>query len=519
MALSTIPGTIGFVAKRASSLDGRAVGKFTDSNHLSILRTQQPQEYDKKIISLYSQLSLVSNDFLQMLNKSQPFYIDTNSDFFSWKINSPYKFPTIIGIPVNLNPVSNIGIDSQPFYVILDTNEYHKNEVLTAHRMYAQEWMVLEDPTVADGGGWLYKLQILSTTPQTESVDTRFFKVGQELQLTNNLLGEFDTDLPGLGRLGEEIQLFESLSAGYGLKHSVTDWADARILRNTTLDGKGRPLDIVVYQEQRRAENGKIEVLGERWEPLVEQMLRKKMMEMKVARMIWSKGGTGRTGGTKQELKKNPVGVYHKIRNNGNLVQYNRGQFSLNILRDVFGDLFYRRVPMAQRRVKMYTNEAGILAFQQANLEDLRAAGFTIIPDQRFIQGSGRGMMISYAFDATYTTETGRIDVVHLLELDLPQTNAEFGQNKKSTPLFIVFDVSDASGGLSTNVREVRHRSRPSMTWGYVDGAIHHLGFAASQGMSSASMDPWYTIWFKDRADVFIEDPTRCVIIEEKPQF
>ena len=84
----------------------------------------------------------------------------------------------------------------------------------------------------------------------------------------------------------------------------------------------------------------------------------------------------------------------------------------------------------------------------------------------------------------------------------------------------MVFDVSpDSSGALNNNIREVRYRSRPSMTWGYVDGAIHHLGFARSQGMSSASKDPWYTIWMKDRADVFVEDLSRTVIIEEVPQF
>src|SRR5690606_35864802 len=102
----------------------------------------------------------------------------------------------------------------------------------------------------------------------------------------------------------------------------------------------------------------------------------------------------------------------------------------------------------------------------------------------------------------------------------LPNTNAEFGQNKKSTPIFMVFDVSpEGDGTFGANVREVRHRSRPSMTWGYVDGAIHHLGFAKSQGMSSANKNPWYTLWFKDRSDIFVEDPSRVVLIEEIPQF
>ena len=104
--------------------------------------------------------------------------------------------------------------------------------------------------------------------------------------------------------------------------------------------------------------------------------------------------------------------------------------------------------------------------------------------------------------------------------LDLPQSNLEFGQNKKSTPVFMVFDVSPMSdGSMVNNIREVRMKGAPSMTWGYIDGTRHHLGFAKSQGMSSANKFPGYEIWMKDRCDVFIEDLSRTVLIEEIPQF
>jgi hypothetical protein len=43
---------------------------------------------------------------------------------------------------------------------------------------------------------------------------------------------------------------------------------------------------------------------------------------------------------------------------------------SANLVRSVFGDLFYRRVDVKDRRVKMYTNEAGFDVFQQALKND-----------------------------------------------------------------------------------------------------------------------------------------------------
>ena len=148
---------------------------------------------------------------------------------------------------------------------------------------------------------------------------------------------------------------------------------------------------------------------------------------------------------------------------NGNTVYYNRGEFNIQLLRDVFGDLFYRRVDIKDRRVKIYTNEAGFEIFKKANKEDLLNSGLTVIADNRFIQGSGQNMTVSYAFDSVITSDTGRIDLVHLRQLDLPNTNLEQGQNKKSTPIFMVFDVSPTGdGGLQNNIRQVRMKSRLS---------------------------------------------------------
>ncbi len=246
------------------------------------------------------------------------------------------------------------------------------------------------------------------------------------------------------------------------------------------------------------------------------------MLEDKVRKMIWAKPGTSKVRGAKQEIKKISAGIIHRLRTSGNYHAYNRGDFSVNMLRAIFGDLFYRRVSMGDRRVKMYTNEAGIDVFEQAIKQDAMNSGLSFVVDSgdRFVQGSGRNLVYNFAFSSTVTRETGRIDVVHLQELDQPQSNLEYGQNLKSTPIFIVFDVSPTGdGSMKTNVREVRVAGQPSLTWGYINGRRHHLGFAASQGHDAANKFNGYTIFMDDRYDVFIEDLTRCVLIEEIPQY
>jgi hypothetical protein len=517
MAIQQLPGLTGFMYARVSSMDKRAVGKLTDSNHLESFHSTEPADYDKKIISLYTQSTLYSNDFLDMINKSTPFYIDNNSDAWKWDIQVPYKFPKIIDIPTSTGDLSTPGIDGQEFTLVLDTNEFSKNAIISVgSRQYGPRLYVIKDPQ-PHNAGFLYTFTLVTDNPTVDFVSSTFLQIGLELELIDGSIGEFDQDLLGLPRLGEKITMFESLGAGYGYEHTITSWADQRMLR----DSSGKPLDILVYANTRR---GQIPTKSEhvKWEPFVEFWMRKSMMEMKVKRMIWAKPGTTKSNGSKQELKRTSAGVYHRMRNNGNLVQYNRGEFSPNLLRSVFGDLFYRRVDVKDRRVKMYTNEAGFDVFQQALKSDALNSGLTLVADSgdRYIQGKGQQLTYNWAFDSMVTRETGKIELVHLKELDLPQTNLEFGQNKKSTPIFFVFDVSPASdGSLVNNIREVRMSGQPSMTWGYVDGRRHHLGFAASKGMSSASKFPGYTIWMEDRSDVFIEDLSRTVVIEEVPQF
>lgn len=522
MAIQTLPGATGFMYARVASMDKRAVGKLTDSNHLESFHSTEPADYDKKIISLYTQSSLYSNDFLDMINKSTPFYIKNNSDSWKWEIAVPYKFPKIIDIPTSTSSLEKPGIDGQEFQFVLDTNEFSKNSVLSiGTRQYGPRVFVIQDPQPWSTG-FLYTVTLVSENPTVDFISSTFLKVGNELELIDGAIGEFDQDLLGLPRLGEKITMYESLSSAYGFEHTITKWADERTLR----DQAGRPLDILVYAPSRRNQLP-LTRNDVKWEPFIEFWMRKAMLELKVKRMIWSKPGSVKTSGAKQELKRVSAGIYHRMRNNGNYAPYNRGEFSANFLRGIFGDLFYRRVDVKDRRVKMYTNEAGFDVFEQALKEDAMNSGLTYFtkidaadPGKVSSQSSQNRLTYGFAFNSMYTRETGLIELIHLKELDLPQTNMEFGQNKKSTPVFMVFDVSPQSdGALLNNIREVRMEGSPSMTWGYIDGRQHHLGFARSQGMSSANKFPGYTLWMEDRCDVFIEDLSRTVLIEEIPQY
>ena len=509
MAFNTIPGQQGFMAATYSSMDRRAIGKFTDTNHLSSLVGSEPAMYDKQIISIYTQSSLFSNDFIDMINKSTPYYIRSNSDSWQWKVSVPYDFVKLVAIPETTANNPTPGIDGQEFELVFDRAYFQINDIITAHRMHGDSLAIVSDPLPYNGSSYLYRVVLTKGT----SANKYWLQEGFEYEKIDHNTGEFDQELSGLDKLGDEIVMFDSLSAGYGVTHKNTKWADQRVLR----DKKGNPLDVIAYAQYRRNEIGRTEILGVRWEPYIEMLLRREMLSIRTKRMLWGQGGVLQTRGSRGEVKKVMEGIYPKMRRAGNYVPYPRGTFNFGLLRDVFGDLFYRRTDFADRRVKLFTNEAGIMLFRQATKEDLYNSGLTLMMDIKDYKQDPS--VYNVPFDMMFSMETGKVEVSHLKELDLPQTNAQFGQNKMSPPVFFVFDITNPDGGLQNNIREVRQEGAPSMTWGWVDGREHHLGFAASQGMQSASMEPGYKMWMEDRSDIFIEDLSRCVIIEEIPAY
>lgn len=509
-----IPGQSGFAVERVSSMDERVIGTFTDSNHLNAIQGSAPSKYDKDIISLYTQSDFYANDFLNMITKSTPFTIDSNSDSWTWKVGVPYKYNKIVAVPAATDSNPTPGIDESIIELIFERPSFQKNDVISADKRYGDALIVVSDPQPVSTGS-LYALKLTgSNVTSTTSADKRFLVPGQTYEQIDQITGEFTQDLGGLDIVGQELTLVDSLSAGWGLKHSITSWADQRVLRSPLAkDGRGRDLDLIVFKQYALNEMGKKQVIGFRWEPFIESMLRKKMLDLKVSRMIWGKGGYSTENTGKQEVRKHTEGIYHKMKRDAHTVEFNRGGFSLGLLRDTFGDLFYRRVDMKNRRVKLFTNEAGIALFRQANKEDLFRMGLTIQVDIKDYKSNP--MVVHPDFDLMYSMESGVVEVSHLRELDLPYSQADFDLNKRSAPIFFVFDLTNPDGGLNNNIRTVRNSGQPGMTWGYIDGRRHHLGFAASQGMSSASMEPGYQMWYEDREDVFIEDMSRVVVIEE----
>jgi hypothetical protein len=422
---------------------------------------------------------------------------------FTYKIKKRAELPKVI---VNLaSSIAKPGIDGQEFEIVFDKNVFVVNDIITAHR-YEQETQV---QIVSEGekyqNGFKFRARAIGAS-SSDFVNQRFLQVGTEYFKVGNILGEYTTSFSSLGLFDGNLEVMADVLQQYGVEHTITDWADATKLGMQT-DASGNPLDITYYSvTDPMAMGEKTKIVG--WEPTVSRLLRMEMMRMKANTLMW-----GRQGNAKDE-KGRPTrakqGLWQQL-HLGNVIYYDRGQFSLNLIRAAVGDLFYNRVLIKDRNVKIYTNRSGMELAATAIRKDFNGQNF-MVDAGKFMDGKDRLKQgYAFQFDHFMTTETGPVEFVELEQLNEHATFLELGPNKKTPPIFIILDIS---GQDDAGIREVKLATRPNMYYQYIPGSV---GFGSQQTVV-ASKDPYSTYMMKDFAGIFLEDPTKTVIIKEFPR-
>jgi hypothetical protein len=480
------------------------LGKLTDKNFVETMLRTKPDQYDKMMIRLFTDTKLYSNDLIDLVMKSgKPFMVNDPNGVFTYKIKKRAELPKVI---VNLaSSIAKPGIDGQEFEIVFDKNVFVVNDIITAHR-YEQETQI---QVVAEGekyqNGFKYRARAIGAS-SSDFVNQRFLQVGTEYFKIGNILGEYTTSFSSLGVFDGNLEVMADVLQQYGVEHTITDWADATKLGMQT-DATGNPLDITYYSvTDVNAIGEKTKIVG--WEPTVSRLLRMEMMRMKANTLMW-----GRQGNAKDE-KGRPTrakqGLWQQL-HLGNVIYYDRGQFSLNLIRAAVGDLFYNRVLIKDRSVKIYTNRSGMELAATAIRKDFNGQNF-MVDAGKFMDGKDRLKQgYAFQFDHFMTTETGPVEFVELEQLNEHSTFLELGPNKKTPPIFIILDIS---GQDDAGIREVKLSTRPNMYYQYIPGSV---GFGAQQTVV-ASKDPYSTYMMKDFCGIFLEDPTKSVIIKEFPR-
>ena len=481
------------------------LGKLTDKNFVETMLRTKPDQYDKMMIRLFTDTKLYSNDLVDLVMKSgKPFMVNDPNGVFTYNIKKRAELPKVV---INLaSAVAKPGIDGTEFEIVFDKNVFVVNDIITAHR-YEQETQIqiVAGPEKYQNA-FKYRCRAMGAT-SSDFVNQRFLNVGVEYFKIGNLLGEFTTSHSSLGLFDGHLQVMADVLQQYSVEHTITDWADATKLGVQT-DASGNPLDITYYSiSDPNAQGEKTKIVG--WEPTVSRLLRMEMLRMKANILMWGRQGNGKD--EKGRPTRAKQGMWQQL-HLGNVVYYDKGQFSLNLIRSAVGDLFYNRVLIKDRKVKIYTNRAGMELAATAIRKDFNGQNFMLSAD-KFMDGKDRLKQgYAFQFDHFMTTETGPVEFVELEQLNEHATFLELGPNKKTPPVFIIMDIS---GQEDSGIREVKLATRPNMYYQYVPGSV---GFGAQQTVI-ANKDPYSTYIMKDFTGVFLEDPTRTVIIKEYPRF
>lgn len=504
MNISGLNGSIKATTGLASShYSKNALGKFTDKNMLDSFLTDRPQAYDK-IIKLFTQSRLYSNDFTDLLTSgNNPFYIDEPNGQFTYEL---HKYTDLPKIMVNLaDTTAKPGIDGSEFEIVFDKKVFALNDIITAHRREQE----VQIKIISEGEKYQNYTKYRATAVADTAdgfVHQRFLEVGTEYMKVGNILGEYTTELSSLGVIDGTLKVVTEGLMEYGVEHTMTEYSR---LKRIKTDQYGRPLDITYHSVTGKKDDG-TPFNATVWEPTINSLMRMEMAKMKSNMLIWSREGV--TKDEKGRMVKTYPGLWAQM-HLGNIVYYNKNRFDMNIIRYTLDNLFYGRVKYADRKAKIFVNTSAFRLAEKAIQADYLGRGMTIQGNDFLTNKGGGNLNLGFqlGFTKYHSRETGDVEFIVLDELDEASTFLELGPDKKTPPIFIIIDVT---GGDKLPVRELKLKTRPNMLSYYIPGVTSAMG---TNNVLAATKDGMLQWGMKDFTGIFLEDPTKVVMIKEYP--
>lgn len=478
------------------------LGKFTDKNMLDTILLDRPQQYDR-IIKLFTQGRLYSSDFLDLvMSNATPFYVKEPNGQFSYEIHKYSDLPKVV---INLSDTNmRTGIDGTEFSLVFDKRVFVINDRITAHRREQEvQLQVVREPERYQNF-WKYTFLAISEF-NDGFVPQKFLQPGTEYIKLDNGIGEYTTELTSIGMIDGNMTVVTEGLEEYGIEHTMTEYAKLKKLK---YDQYGKPLDITYYSVATTNDQGqKVNLMT--WEPTIQSLMRSEMMKMKANKLFWGRPGMGK------DEKGRPIKFYSGLwrqMHQGNVIHFDQGTASINLFRYALDNLFHNRVAIADRKAKIYTNRTGMQLISRLVRQEATSQGLVYNAD-KFVTGPDNlnlGFMMDFSW--FHTKETGKVEFVELEQLNQADTFLEQSKSKRVPPIFIILDIS---GEGHMGMRELKLEGRPNMLSAYIPGVT---SFNGVDSVLSASRNPYQTWMMKDFTGLFLEDPTRTVIIKEIPQ-
>lgn len=542
--------------------------KHTEKNSLTQL--MGPSEQYLGLLKLWNQYQIISTPLLSATELSNN-VMYTNGLGASLSYSVPVKFALPFTTD-DINEEAKPGLNREVFWLLLNTPNYTKGDLLTYDRENGKQvvvdFSVEENPAPYGGGAWLYGVKLTSDDPK-DFVSRRFTAAGISWVKIGNVKSEWSRENSAITQDsdGTETLMFKTGNALQSVEHWMTGHAD---MLEYNVDSRGGGTNLAQTKSvmgqfadpHKAAVMYFFETLGDpndpnnpdiqknpipnsgRWMPVIIMMLMKETARMQNDFYMYSQGGVVWDGrGTATRIG---MGYYPQIKSSGNYHTYQKPEQIGPLLKEITGDLFFGRVdlPYDQRKVKFRMGMGALIETQKYFKREFgQDIAFTVWAQHKALDGmlTGTNLDLSYKgyrFTSFLFPEVGFVEIEHDPALDQIGTKETNGfRGRYSTKSYRVF-VEDLTEGAFSNamppaanydVREgfnnganvvlVKPKNYDKVYSSYRVGTYcpdmlkTYVGAGANAHMRSDD-DNKFSVQMQWAGEVWVKDPSRTILIE-----
>ena len=206
------------------------------------------------LMKLWNQNSRINTPIMKMTELSNNImYTDSLGQAMQYMV--PYK----VSLPYSIEDISGtndkVGLNKEPFFIVLNTNRYNPGDRLKYDRRSDIEVVVdLASEVKPYGSGYLYQLRLLSDD-RSKYVSRKFLQAGVEWFKVGNVKSEFSTQNSSITSDSDGVTMFryETGQAIQSVEHCFTGHSDMIEIKSlggnidkAKLQGACNPRDIAL---------------------------------------------------------------------------------------------------------------------------------------------------------------------------------------------------------------------------------------------------------------------------------
>ena len=513
-------------------------GKMTDANSIYNLFNRDRFSVYRGMISAWNQAKLISTPLYNMTElQNNVIYVNGAEGEFEFTMPYVLDYPRIledVTDPTDTKP----GLGGVPFDIKVNLDVYKAGDHLTYDPRNGVQVRVTGRQVRIDGSGFLLEVVVISSDGKNAYFPKgKLFPGVQLIKIGQDTGGEFGKDFTTIQSDSGMIALRHRVGAERGASHTMTSYANIIELPtgNTRTQQAFAKYDLLGKQAVETFgisdKDGQLVAGSGMWAPTVLSLIMQELAKVEEYDLMWGNGGF--IQGTGDKIVMLSPGFYNQLKK-GNYYRISR--FTRGIIESILGNLYsHTQIPPVDRRTKIKCGLGALNELYKIFAKELSDIPFlTRTADIGAITGDAMNLAVGYrvvsflfptagwvtlewepAFDAwtTRAADTPMIGAypIHSYTaaiLDVTDQNYTDATKKSDKIAY----AEGASKG--ANVFMVKPSNRKTTTWGFINGTEHFKGEAFMHGMISSSLEPNFTIWAKNQSSVWLQDPTRTVLIE-----